>query len=195
MKRLAFAALMLATLAIPAAADDAPKVPRMASDPAYFACEADTDCAAANPPCGYLKAFNRQYRDEVQAWYNYVRPKSACGVAFDSLRLAPVCERGRCTMKQMDKEDPSRDAPNYCEISDHCVVVTGRCGVKISVNKWHAAETQEKIGDPAEEGCRAAETRAVVNLRCENHMCRADFAEAPAAAQQGDILEGQGYAP
>ncbi|MEZ0262607.1 MAG: hypothetical protein ACAH80_16500 [Alphaproteobacteria bacterium] len=172
-----FAGLLLAAfISFQALADDAPKVPNMASDPAYFACAVDSDCAAANPPCGRLKAFNRQYRREVQEWYDYVRPKSECNQTFDQLRMAPVCEHNKCMMREMDEDHPSRDAPNYCEINEQCVVLTGRCGVKITVNRWHAAETQEKIGSAEAPGCGATDTREVTNLRCEKHQCKADVA-------------------
>ena len=178
-RRIFAAALLAALVSLPAQAGDRPKVPNMATDPAYFACAVDSDCAAANPPCGRLKAFNRQYRGEVQRWYDYVRPMSDCNATFNQLRMAPVCERKKCTMREMDEDHPSRDAPNYCEINDQCVVVTGRCGVKIAVNRWHAAETQEQIGSPDAPGCGATETRETVNLRCEKHQCKADFAATP----------------
>lgn len=179
-RRIVAGALLAALFSFPALAGDAPKVPNMASDPAYFACSVDCDCAAANPPCGRLKAFNRAFRKEVQDWYNYIRPKMECDMNFNQLRMAPVCERGKCQMREMEEDDPSRDAPNYCEINEQCVVLTGRCGVKITVNRWHAAETQEKIGSAEAPGCGATELREATNLRCEEHQCKADFAAPPA---------------
>jgi hypothetical protein len=157
----------------------APKPPDWAA-PELHACASDDDCASVNPPCGALLSVNRAYREEVQHWYDYVRPSFNCAVNANAARVAPACRHSRCAMAPLERKAPDRDDPAYCEHDDQCVAVVGECGKTAAVNVWHEAEARHRLGTPGQGVCADENPVAPANVRCEEHRCQADF---PVAAR------------
>ena len=179
-----------------------PKAPANPESPEYHTCNDTTDCAAVNPPCGNLLAFNREHAAEMQAWYDYVRPRFECGSAPQNTNESPVCSPAhRCMMAPPGASVPARDNPAYCDQAEDCVTVTGTCGRLGFSNKMNEQQTQAKLGDPnAQVGCDYQETRIPTNLRCEEHLCKADLVNQLPESQQpeGDpsqFPQGSGEPP
>jgi hypothetical protein len=68
MRVFSLAALLLFLLPFPALAEDAP--PPDLQDKKYYICEDAADCAVAHTPCGGFEAVNKEYLEELQAWFD-----------------------------------------------------------------------------------------------------------------------------
>ncbi len=151
-----------------------PPTPNL-SDRKYHTCNDTTDCAAVNPPCGNLVAVNRDYAGEVQNWYDFVRPQFTCAFVPQNLSASPVCNAAHlCAMAAAGSINvPRKDNIAYCDVPDDCVLVTGKCGRKIAVNKENEDEATASAGDPNTSTCDYADERQMQSMDCKNHLCTA----------------------
>ena len=187
MRRYLYPLALLALLAVfsddPARAGLSFRHPQLnLSDPVYTVCRATADCTVVNPPCGAPIAVNKVHEDEVNSWYDSLRPSLKCA---DWIKLPYVkgisCVKNRCAAELTDEPvDPSpyvKD-PGYCEKNEDCttVVLPEDCCDKHFVNQQSAAGLHKKLyNNRFTRMCRTIDRRHVKNLRCENNRCAGDL--------------------
>jgi hypothetical protein len=150
------------------------------ADPAYTSCRTDDECLIVRPVCSAPLVVNARRFQEVQAWYEYMRPFYKCADWLPPLDVKKkACVRNRCTVELAQAEpdnSPQAKDPYYCDTDSECTVVLGDCCVKSFVNTKNAPRLRAEI--KAKEhlaNCFFPDRRHVQNLRCEKHKCTAEL--------------------
>ena len=112
--RAAFVVLCcLLSFSAPSAAEDA--APLDLQDGKYYSCREATGCAVANTPCGGFLAVNKEYREELQNWFDNQAKAVRCRKPPpDRLQVKSLhCNQGRCEVEMTApaKPPPQKSAP------------------------------------------------------------------------------------
>jgi hypothetical protein len=154
------------------------------ADPVYNVCRSSDDCAIVRPPCGAPLGVNKPHEDEVNGWYNFLRPSTKCA---DWITLPEakdvICVKNRCVVELAESgsspdASPYEKDPGYCEKNEDCttVVLQEDCCVKHFVNTVQAERVRRQLFDKRYERiCPSIDRRHVKDLRCENNKCTADL--------------------
>lgn len=153
-------------------------------DQKYYNCRETTDCVAISPPCSNIRAYNRAYAGEIQVWFDYLKQTflPCPGWPQNGEQVAMCSTAKKCIMASPGFNVPDKADPAYCELPDDCVVVQGKCGRPIAVNRDHAAETAV---DPASFAtCSFIDDRVAKSVECKDHVCKAQIVKGAYASDQ-----------
>ncbi|MDE1151574.1 MAG: hypothetical protein PW788_03470 [Micavibrio sp.] len=172
------------------------------TDRRYYYCQRDDQCQAAKLPCGRVVVVNTPLHDDVQGWFDFIGPRYQCEQPVKQQKADKIaCVKNACTaeigyVQEIPADSALGKDPAYCEKTEDCAVVVGRCQAKIFVNKLLQKSMQAKydrLRRVHSEGCFWPDNRTVKNLRCEKNACIGDL-EVPDQNYWNDpvkIQEGQ----